>query len=346
MTEQTRPRRRAPVVTAVPPGALESTLRDGLLSAQEVAKRPELLQLARPDATDREAWVKRLETSGKDPRLRSALKGPSVSFSPPPKSKIAEDHPIRKWGLIPVRVDLDRLRRDDPSLRVYGVELTPASSGPVTGRQRELSPEEVDALRRTPPRELWKHYTNTRYYSADVPHAALINSSGRIPPKYLRVMGRRPLEKTAGGVPGLEFIGCARAECPDCGETWKQRHCRCSRRVHGDLVHKSRCIACRLKRQGERRGDNQRHAQVEKTADKNNPGKITKMLKAAKPNFEGFAPKAYVKGTAKKSYIVGTQKDGGWRCTCPDWTHRRSKTGGACKHIALVQSHTTKRGKK
>lgn len=76
---------------------------------------------------------------------------------------------------------------------------------------------------------------------------------------------------------------------------------------------------------------------VEKTADKNNPGKVTKLRKAPKSNLEGFAPVAYVKGTAKKSYLVGVQDGKSWRCTCPDWSYRGSKSGTPCKHIRLVQ---------
>ena len=76
---------------------------------------------------------------------------------------------------------------------------------------------------------------------------------------------------------------------------------------------------------------------LEKLADKSNPGKVTKRLGGG-PDLAGFAPKAYVKGTAKKSYLVGIQDGKSWRCTCPDFVHRRSKTGEACKHINLVKS--------
>ncbi len=80
---------------------------------------------------------------------------------------------------------------------------------------------------------------------------------------------------------------------------------------------------------------------LEKLADKNNPGKVTKRLDK-KPDMTGFAPKAYVKGTAKKSYLVGVQDGKSWRCTCPDFTHRRSKLGETCKHINLVKSQETR----
>jgi hypothetical protein len=253
-------------------------MQHGLLSAEEVVKRPGLLQLARPDKTDQKLLLQLLKMRSKDEDSALMVKGPSVFFSPPPKEKITEGHYMRKWGLVPLRVDLDRLWRDDPSLRVHGTELTPwrpLGNTPMAKRRRDLTPEEVDAFRRTPPRELWQHYNDTRYYAADVPHAALITRDGRIDPKYLRVIGKQKLEKTA---------------------------------------------------------------------DKNNPGRITKMLKVPKPDLEGFAPLAYVKGTAKKSYLVGIQDGKSWRCTCPNWTYRGSKSGEPCKHIRAVQERKEKKG--
>ena len=82
---------------------------------------------------------------------------------------------------------------------------------------------------------------------------------------------------------------------------------------------------------------------LEKLADKSNPGKITKLLRGEN-TYEGFAPKAYVRGSAKKSYLVGLQDGKAWRCTCPDWTHRASKTGTTCKHIRHVQMALSTKG--
>ena len=530
----------------MPPGALESVMQHGLLSAEEVVKRPGLLQLARPDKADQKLLLQLLKMRSKDEDSALMMKGPSVFFSPPPKEKITEDHYMRKWGLVPLRVDLDRLWRDDPSLRVHGTELTPWKSlgnTPAARRKRDLTPEEVDAFRRTPPRDLWQHYNDTRYYAADVPHAALITRDGRIDPKYLRVIGKQKLEKTAVGfarlasivgkdrhplfhmtslenMKGIEASGrlmssgeaaarglvkdvegggsfgrtalpstapryrmnisgdsasvpvedlayrrldkpgaLANASMPGTvgeyglaslrsshhnpSKNWdtislspepdlaygpvgvltgshkvkgvlRSNHPYAEVQASGtprfdkdglieavdmpsatgtvvyDPQTTPRDVARALKAKGAvpinarlrrrlaavSRGAGQTPAtdaesgnisgeamlkmpeyhrltalakarlSLEKTADKNNPGRITKMLKAPKPDLKGFAPLAYVKGTAKKSYLVGIQDGSSWRCTCPNWTYRGSKSGEPCKHIRAVQEQKGKRGKK
>ena len=90
--------RRQPVITAVRPDALESVLREGLLSGHEMAKRPDLIAKARPDVADRKEWLKRYEAYKGDQYKSVAFSGPSVFFGKPDPAKVTAQHYINKWG--------------------------------------------------------------------------------------------------------------------------------------------------------------------------------------------------------------------------------------------------------
>jgi hypothetical protein len=174
------------VYTFVDPKALPSIRRLGLLSGDQIAASPKLLALARPNPKEREDWMKSYRKFSRDPETAIVFKGPSVFFSMPAVSDLDPDHPIRKRGLVPLRVRLGELMRDHPEVQVYGVELVPlGKSKRPRDREHVLDHQELLDLLNRSTRQLWEDHDpkDTRQYASNVPHGVVLTP--RIPPSYL-----------------------------------------------------------------------------------------------------------------------------------------------------------------
>lgn len=175
----------------VTPDAVAAIARYGLLAGEIVASSSALLRLARPDDGEREAWLRGFEEFRSDPEMGLIYRGPSVFFTLPDVAKLGPSHRIVARGLVPVAVDLGALLRDQPGIRVRGVELVPyrtdMSDEEFEQRERDLELNEIEAFTRMPPEELWRHHdvSDDLHYASDVPHAIVVTP--RIEVAYLRL---------------------------------------------------------------------------------------------------------------------------------------------------------------
>jgi hypothetical protein len=199
------------VYVAVPPSSVESIMKLGLLNAVEVMKNEDLLKMARPDEEDRAKFIEKVEEDPND----ESVNGISVFFVEPDWSKITDEHYIKKWDLVMMRINLSEFLYDYPESYVLGVELLPIIAGTDDmsdeeydeylrslgydwegnlgdARKREISLEEVKEYESRSPEEMWKWYDEEehagKYYAANVPHAFIMSEIGKIPPEYIQVM--------------------------------------------------------------------------------------------------------------------------------------------------------------
>jgi 8-oxo-dGTP pyrophosphatase MutT (NUDIX family) len=183
------------VVYSATPSA-ESALKYGLLSSRAIAKRPDLLAIARPDPKDRAEWLESYERH----KRKASRGGPSFFFTKPDPDKISDKHYIKKWKLEELEVALGKLLKDHPKTRIYGSELVPLTKDAKVVRKKILTRREVLQYINTPSKELWKHHDDPegRYYAANVPHGALLVPGGVVDPVYLKkTAGKKPYRHRA-----------------------------------------------------------------------------------------------------------------------------------------------------
>lgn len=190
----------------VPAQAVGSVETNGLLGSTAIAKRPDLLELARPDKKDRKAWLKAFIAQ----KMQPHRKGPNALFKLPPKdTKLPDSHPTNKPGQY-FKIDVDQLLKDRPDTKFHGLELEPidkldkamAADGLKpedwdvlpskvkqhykSRRYKQLDVEALRTLARKHAKTLWKDYSGTDgMYAPNVPHAAIMTSNGIVEPKYL-----------------------------------------------------------------------------------------------------------------------------------------------------------------
>lgn len=182
-------------VSYVPRKLLGEVAQRGLLSSEALLGEPQLLeQIAREQGESLPAWRRRIKERLKEGDDR--LRGPYTLFKPPPDlGRLPKNHPMNKWDLAPVYVDLPRLLADRPKTRVHGFELMPYDrwaemSDDPSYRHRDLTPEEIQEYLGMPAEEIWATYSDPErkgLYAPDVPHAAVITPDGVIDSKYLHL---------------------------------------------------------------------------------------------------------------------------------------------------------------
>lgn len=204
------------VYTAVPNGSKHLLEKFGLMSAVEVSKNPEVLNVARPDKESRNRFINSVRDRVNSDYPHSVL-GPSVLFSIPDPDKITEDHFINQWNLDTVRINLSKLIEDYPDTIIWGAELIPFNKewreltddefddliidlgfeslqDFIDSRHHLLSISEVSRLSKKSPKELWESYDisdSGHKYASNVPHAFIITSMGNIPFEYIEYIDKR-----------------------------------------------------------------------------------------------------------------------------------------------------------
>ena len=111
--------------TYVPADMKEQILREGLYSSKALLRRPDLFAaVAKSRGEDPEQWRSDIKERLKGWKPESS-QGPSVLFHEPPDvSALPENHPLKRWPLARINVDLDAIMKNRPkSTRVHGVEL-------------------------------------------------------------------------------------------------------------------------------------------------------------------------------------------------------------------------------
>lgn len=200
------------VYSAIPPKSKSAISEHGLLSAENIARHPALLKIARPTKKEREEFINSVEKrlAGKFPE---SVLGPSVFFTEVDESKITKDHFIKKWKLKHIRINLSALLRAEPDTIIFGVELLPITTlSPrskafkehlhslgfdnvkqlTKARHRPLTLKEVRTYTKKSPEELWEWYDvdeySGKFYAADVPHAFIITPNGAIPSEFIEFL--------------------------------------------------------------------------------------------------------------------------------------------------------------
>lgn len=185
--------------------AADMVAKHGLLSSTTLAKNKAALRKARPDKAEREAWLALLKQELQDQPNRAGIS--AMIHDTPASVKLPKNHPTLTSNLTPVGIDLSALLKDLPETQLYGMELTPFEQSRVgelsdaeyealppeekdklkIERHRFITPDELRAIGKNSPEELWRHYrpTSRPMYAPDVPHIAVLPPGGVIPPKYL-----------------------------------------------------------------------------------------------------------------------------------------------------------------
>ena len=176
--------------TYVPADAVDIILDTGLHSSKSLLDKPELLeQAAKGRNKSPEEFRKKVE-EGLRTWKAYALKGPNAVFHPIPDSQELEpNHPTKERKLVPLKIDLDRLMRDHPKTKLYGMELVPyASSRSPGSRHHYIGEAKIKSLASRTPKKYWSSYNDEEHqglYAPDVPHVAIHTPEGFVSGKYL-----------------------------------------------------------------------------------------------------------------------------------------------------------------
>lgn len=182
------------VYSYVPKNALKTILEEGLYGGQALLKRPDLLEFAAKGSNiSAKEMQKGIEKNLKSWRKESSL-GPNIVFQLIPNDiKLSKKHPIKKYNLIPIKINLSQLLNDYPETKIFGMELKPyTDDAEVKDRHHFLDKNELNKFIAMNPKEIWDRYNDIDdkgLYAPDVPHASIHVNNGVIPAKYLSEVG-------------------------------------------------------------------------------------------------------------------------------------------------------------
>lgn len=185
------------VYSYIPRKALDSVLEEGLYGGKALLKRPDLLELV---AKSRDLSPKKFEKQIKDnmesPWFKETTLGPNVVFKLIPDLKmVPKKHPVVKFDLIPIKINLTKLLNDYPETKIFGMELEPFSDkAKEKDRYHYLDSSELDKFFAMSAKDLWSTYNDIDdkgLYAADVPHASIHTISGIILPKYIEKITKK-----------------------------------------------------------------------------------------------------------------------------------------------------------
>jgi hypothetical protein len=178
----------------VRPDSIQYVKKHGLLSGKLLVEKPELLEIARPNKKDQERFKKSVEEDLQNEDDKIVSEGISVFFTLPDFSKIPKDHFIYKWNLVPLKINLSSIVKDNKDTKLFGVELKPWNdriSDDKNTKQREkfLNLNEVKEYTEKKPSEIWKYYSgkDKKRYAPDVPHLIVRTNKYKILPKYILI---------------------------------------------------------------------------------------------------------------------------------------------------------------
>lgn len=173
----------------VPTQHLKLVFKYGLASSKYIKNTPELLNEIFSNKLEKKEFIESFEEND------ITLLGPSVWLSKPNLKSILNldpNHPLSQGNFTLIKINYSELKKDQPDLKVYGLELIPYKDEDYDYLQdkieHELEESEIEELARLSFNETWSNYiAGGGYYSPNVPHAVVLNSSGIIPPKYLSI---------------------------------------------------------------------------------------------------------------------------------------------------------------
>lgn len=182
----------------MPKQALNAILIDGLFSGEALLKRPDLLELAAKgkDLSSKEL-KKEIEKNLASSWSKDSSKGPNVIFHLIPEScKLSSKHPVKKFHLLSIKINLTELLAAYPETKIYGMELKPSTEKNLTlkDRQHFLNLREINEFLAMSAKEIWNRYNDIEdrgLYAPDVPHASIHCNNGIIPAKYLQKITKK-----------------------------------------------------------------------------------------------------------------------------------------------------------
>tara|TARA_B100000579_G_scaffold419557_1_gene418279 strand:- start:189 stop:788 length:600 start_codon:yes stop_codon:yes gene_type:complete len=174
--------------TYVKENDLDSVMKHGLASSVRISEDKVLLERIFDNKKDRDAFVRRTDSSD------VTQKGPSVFLSKPLSVEEIKDldpeHALAKgkWNLI--KINYSKLKSDDPSVYVYGLELVPYEDKEYDEVKSEvegvMSEDKLNKYIGMSAEETWAEFKPmSGFFAANVPHGILINKEGLIDAKYL-----------------------------------------------------------------------------------------------------------------------------------------------------------------
>lgn len=192
-----------PILHIAPTEEEESVRQHGLLSSRHLIENKEkyrelINRIAkrrnqRPE--ELEAQIKRRMESE---RWKNIFDGPNAFIDLPPDiSALSLSHPLRDdTPKTTFQIDIDRLLRDQPKTRLFGIELSPYDPDSDVPRKRWITKKELVRFQQRGASDLWKDYEdidNDGKYAPNVPHISVVTPSGHIDPSYLKELPMKKL---------------------------------------------------------------------------------------------------------------------------------------------------------
>lgn len=167
---------------------LDSIMDLGLASSIRIANDKEILNRIYKDKRQRRDFVKRIDKS--DPTQM----GPSIFFNKPLSIKrikeLDPEHPLSEGDWVLLKINYSKLKSDDPSVYIYGLELVPYEDEDYDDMKLDIegvmSEDKLNKYIKMGTEKTWSEFKPmSGYFAPNVPHGVLINKDGLIDPKYL-----------------------------------------------------------------------------------------------------------------------------------------------------------------
>ena len=180
--------------TYVPKDAVADILENGLHSGKSLLKNTAQLEAAAKGRGETpKEFRKTLQRKMKSSWDRPTLLGPNAVFHDiPAGQELSKKHPTKVRELTLLAIDFEKLKADNPGMKLYGMELKPYQEGAAEGRHRFIGAAKVKQLQDMSPEEYWRTYNDVEdrgLYAPDVPHVSLHTPSGLVEGKYLSKVG-------------------------------------------------------------------------------------------------------------------------------------------------------------
>lgn len=177
---------------------LDSIMDIGLASSVRISKDKRILDKIYKSDKERKDFVSKVDESDITQR------GPSAFFTKPLSADrvkdIDPDHALAKGNWVLIKIDYSKLKEDDPSAYIYGLELLPYEDKDYEKVKSEvegvISGDKLNKYTEMTSEEAWSEFKPmSGYFAANVPHGIIVNKGGLIEPKYLSLSRLNKISK-------------------------------------------------------------------------------------------------------------------------------------------------------
>lgn len=178
-----------PLLHITPADEDASVQKHGLLSSKYLLHNKDKLgdlfeRIAKRRSMSSEEFAKQIHERMGSERWGHIFEGPNTFIDlPPDLTRLSTKHPLRSGDpTTTYHVDIDRLLKEIPETRLYGIELSPYDEKSETPRKRWIERDELAALQQRGASDLWKDYADAEdlgKYAPNVPHLCVCGDAFR-----------------------------------------------------------------------------------------------------------------------------------------------------------------------